>query len=77
MALTILKIKDDKNPKFSIGVEETMLGSHIYELTMIICPSIEFALRSFVVCVCLLIGSWRNPNLVWATDTTKQRTSAM
>lgn len=45
LALTLPKVKDGKKPKFSVGVAEPKLGSHIYEVTKIPCQSNEFVLE--------------------------------
>ncbi|KAJ4830115.1 hypothetical protein Tsubulata_001328 [Turnera subulata] len=37
-----LKVKEGKKPKFSLGVSEPKLGSHIFEVTKIPCQSNEF-----------------------------------
>ncbi|CAK8532628.1 unnamed protein product [Lathyrus sativus] len=36
------KVKEDKKPKFSLGVTESKIGSHIQEATKIPCQSNEF-----------------------------------
>ncbi|KAK6148082.1 hypothetical protein DH2020_018994 [Rehmannia glutinosa] len=38
-------VKEGKKPKFSLGVAEPKLGSHIYEVTKIPCQSNEFVLE--------------------------------
>ncbi|KAJ4829960.1 hypothetical protein Tsubulata_036060 [Turnera subulata] len=40
-----LKVKAGKKPKFSLGVSEPKLGSHIYEVTKIPCQCNEFILE--------------------------------
>ncbi|KAL8097881.1 nucleolar protein 56-like [Apium graveolens] len=39
------KVKESKKPKFSLGVAEPKLGSHIFEVTKIPCQSNEFVLE--------------------------------
>ncbi|XP_059641083.1 nucleolar protein 56-like [Cornus florida] len=39
------KVKEGKKPKFSLGVAEPKIGSHIYEVTKIPCQSNEFVLE--------------------------------
>ncbi|KAK2971381.1 hypothetical protein RJ640_030349 [Escallonia rubra] len=43
--LSLPKVKEGKKPKFSVGVAEPKLGSHIYEVTKIPCQSNEFVLE--------------------------------
>ncbi|KAK6153970.1 hypothetical protein DH2020_013609 [Rehmannia glutinosa] len=45
LELTLPKVKEGKKPKFSLGVAEPKLGSHIYEVTKIPCQSNEFVLE--------------------------------
>ncbi|KAK4486142.1 hypothetical protein RD792_008810 [Penstemon davidsonii] len=45
LELTLPKVKEGKKPKFSLGVSEPKLGSHIYEVTKIPCQSNEFVLE--------------------------------
>ncbi|XP_051119029.1 nucleolar protein 56-like [Andrographis paniculata] len=45
LELTLPKVKEGKKPKFSVGVAEPKLGSHIYEVTKIPCQSNEFVLE--------------------------------
>ncbi|KAG9130733.1 hypothetical protein Leryth_012692 [Lithospermum erythrorhizon] len=42
LELTLPKIKEGKKPKYSLGVAEPKLGSHIFENTKIPCQSNEF-----------------------------------
>lgn len=39
------KVKESKKPKYSLGVAEPKLGSHIFEVTKIPCQSNEFVLE--------------------------------
>ena len=39
------KVKEGKKPKFSLGVAEPKIGSHIFEATKIPCQSNEFVLE--------------------------------
>ncbi|GFP82447.1 nucleolar protein 56 [Phtheirospermum japonicum] len=45
LELTLPKVKEGKKPKFSLGVTEPKLGSHISEVTKIPCISNEFVLE--------------------------------
>ncbi|KAJ4961642.1 hypothetical protein NE237_021552 [Protea cynaroides] len=45
LALNLPKIKEGKKPKFSVGVSEPKIGSHIFEETKIPCQSNEFVLE--------------------------------
>ncbi|XP_031092407.1 nucleolar protein 56-like [Ipomoea triloba] len=45
LELTLPKIKDSKKAKFSLGLAEPKLGSHIFEVTKIPCQSNEFVLE--------------------------------
>ncbi|KAL2459595.1 nucleolar protein NOP56 [Forsythia ovata] len=45
LELTLPKVKEGKKPKFSLGVAEPKLGSHICEVTKIPCQSNEFVLE--------------------------------
>ncbi|XP_042488488.1 nucleolar protein 56-like [Macadamia integrifolia] len=45
LALNLPKIKEGKKPKFSLGVSEPKIGSHIFEETKIPCQSNEFVLE--------------------------------
>ncbi|XP_043704359.1 nucleolar protein 56-like [Telopea speciosissima] len=45
LALNLPKIKESKKPKFSVGVSEPKIGSHIFEETKIPCQSNEFVLE--------------------------------
>ncbi|XP_057795162.1 nucleolar protein 56-like [Salvia miltiorrhiza] len=45
LELTLPKVKEGKKPKFSLGVGEPKLGSHIFEVTKIPCQSNEFVLE--------------------------------
>ncbi|KAH6794690.1 NOP56-like pre RNA processing ribonucleoprotein [Perilla frutescens var. hirtella] len=45
LELTLPKVKEGKKPKFSLGVAEPKLGSHIFEETKIPCQSNEFILE--------------------------------
>ncbi|KAL3617556.1 hypothetical protein CASFOL_037877 [Castilleja foliolosa] len=45
LELTLPKVKEGKKPKFSLGVTEPKLGSHISEVTKIPCQSNEFVLE--------------------------------
>ncbi|CAI9767366.1 unnamed protein product [Fraxinus pennsylvanica] len=45
LELTLPKIKEGKKPKFSLGLAEPKLGSHICEVTKIPCQSNEFVLE--------------------------------
>ncbi|KAL6552443.1 hypothetical protein OROHE_007807 [Orobanche hederae] len=45
LELTLPKVKEGKKPKFSLGVAESKLGSHIYEVTKIPCQCNEFVLE--------------------------------
>lgn len=45
LELTLPKVKEGKKPKFSLGVAEPKLGSHICEDTKIPCQSNEFVLE--------------------------------
>nr|XP_043616796.1 nucleolar protein 56-like [Erigeron canadensis] len=42
LELNLPKVKEGKKPKFSLGVAESKVGSHIYEETKIPCQSNEF-----------------------------------
>ncbi|PSR95929.1 Nucleolar protein [Actinidia chinensis var. chinensis] len=42
---TLPKVKVGKKPKFSLGVAEPKIGSHIFEVTKIPCQSTEFVLE--------------------------------
>lgn len=45
LELNLPKVKEGKKPKFSLGVAEPKLGSHILEVTKIPCQSNEFVLE--------------------------------
>lgn len=45
LELTLPKVKEGKKPKFSLGVAEPKIGSHILEETKIPCQSNEFVLE--------------------------------
>ncbi|XP_057970378.1 nucleolar protein 56-like [Malania oleifera] len=45
LELNLPKVKEGKKPKFSLGVSEPKIGSHIYEVTNIPCQSNEFVLE--------------------------------
>ncbi|WCJ36235.1 hypothetical protein M5689_017448 [Euphorbia peplus] len=45
LELNLPKVKEGKKPKFSLGVSEPKLGSHIFEETKIPCQSNEFVLE--------------------------------
>ncbi|XP_071703937.1 nucleolar protein 56-like [Rutidosis leptorrhynchoides] len=45
LELSLPKIKEGKKPKFSLGVADPKIGSHIYEETKIPCQSNEFVLE--------------------------------
>ncbi|XP_062029845.1 nucleolar protein 56-like [Rosa rugosa] len=45
LELNLPKVKEGKKPKFSLGVYEPKLGSHIFEVTKIPCQSNEFVLE--------------------------------
>ncbi|OAY30713.1 nucleolar protein 56 [Manihot esculenta] len=45
LELNLPKVKEGKKPKFSLGVAEPKLGSHIFEETKIPCQSNEFVLE--------------------------------
>lgn len=45
LEITLPKVKEGKKPKFSLGVSEPKLGSHIQEETKIPCQSNEFILE--------------------------------
>ncbi|KAK2977906.1 hypothetical protein RJ640_002956 [Escallonia rubra] len=45
LELTLPKVRQSKKPKFSLGVAEPKLASHIYEVTKIPCESNEFVLE--------------------------------
>ncbi|XP_019198634.1 PREDICTED: nucleolar protein 56-like [Ipomoea nil] len=45
LELTLPKVKDSKKAKFSLGLAEPKLGSHIFEETKIPCQSNEFVLE--------------------------------
>ncbi|CAL5327887.1 unnamed protein product [Camellia sinensis] len=45
LELTLPKVKDRKKPKFSLGVAEPKIGSHVFEVTKIPCQSNEFVLE--------------------------------
>ncbi|CAA2992821.1 nucleolar 56-like [Olea europaea subsp. europaea] len=45
LELTLPKVKEGKKSKFSLGVAEPKLGSHIFEVTKIPCQSNEFVLE--------------------------------
>ncbi|KAL8556596.1 hypothetical protein ACS0TY_004158 [Phlomoides rotata] len=45
LELTLPKVKEGKKPKFSLGMAEPKLGSHIHEVTKIPCQSNEFVLE--------------------------------
>ncbi|THF96445.1 hypothetical protein TEA_020632 [Camellia sinensis var. sinensis] len=45
LELTLPKVKDGKKPKFSLGVAEPKIGSHVFEVTKIPCQSNEFVLE--------------------------------
>ncbi|XAR67908.1 hypothetical protein NMG60_11002846 [Bertholletia excelsa] len=45
LELTLPKVKEGKKPKFSLGVAEPKIGSHISEMTKIPCQSNDFVLE--------------------------------
>lgn len=45
LELNLPKVKEGKKPKFSLGLAEPKLGSHIFEATKIPCQSNEFVLE--------------------------------
>ncbi|KVI06169.1 nucleolar protein 56-like [Cynara cardunculus var. scolymus] len=45
LELSLPKVKEGKKPKFSLGVADPKIGSHIYEETKIPCQSNEFILE--------------------------------
>ncbi|OVA15409.1 Nop domain [Macleaya cordata] len=45
LELNLPKVKEGKKPKFSLGVQEPKIGSHIFEETKIPCQSNEFVLE--------------------------------
>ena len=45
LELNLPKVKEGKKPKFSLGVAEPKIGSHILEVTKIPCQSNEFVLE--------------------------------
>ncbi|KAM7472983.1 hypothetical protein LguiA_011166 [Lonicera macranthoides] len=45
LEVSLPKVKEGKKPKFSVGVAEPKLGSHIYEVTKFPCKSNEFVLE--------------------------------
>ncbi|KAF5732206.1 putative nucleolar protein nop56 [Tripterygium wilfordii] len=45
LELNLPKVKEGKKPKFSLGVAEPKIGSHIFEATKIPCQSNEFVLE--------------------------------
>lgn len=45
LEVSLPKSKEGKKPKYSVGVAEPKLGSHIYEVTKIPCQSNEFVLE--------------------------------
>ncbi|THG01004.1 hypothetical protein TEA_023343 [Camellia sinensis var. sinensis] len=45
LELTLPKVKGRKKPKFSLGVAEPKIGSHVFEVTKIPCQSNEFVLE--------------------------------
>lgn len=45
LELNLPKVKEGKKPKFSLGVAEPKIGSHIFEVTKIHCQSNEFVLE--------------------------------
>ncbi|CAK9176282.1 unnamed protein product [Ilex paraguariensis] len=45
LELSLPKVKEGKKPKFSLGVAEPKLGSHVNEITKIPCQSGEFVLE--------------------------------
>ncbi|KAF2321575.1 hypothetical protein GH714_000458 [Hevea brasiliensis] len=45
LELNLPKVKEGKKPKFSLGVAEPKLGSHVFEVTKIPCQSNEFVLE--------------------------------
>ncbi|KAK3406556.1 hypothetical protein EUGRSUZ_K02739 [Eucalyptus grandis] len=45
LELNLPKVKDGKKPKFSLGLAEPKIGSHIFEETKIPCQSNEFVLE--------------------------------
>lgn len=45
LELSLPKVKEGKKPKFSLGVAEPKIGSHILESTKIPCQSNEFVLE--------------------------------
>ncbi|KAJ0104967.1 hypothetical protein Patl1_18303 [Pistacia atlantica] len=45
LELNLPKVKEGKKPKFSLGVSEPKIGSHIFEVTKIPCQSNEFVLE--------------------------------
>ncbi|CAM8977780.1 unnamed protein product [Rhodiola kirilowii] len=47
LELNLPKVKEGKKPKYSLGVSEPKIGSHIFEDTKIPCQSNEFVLELF------------------------------
>lgn len=45
LELNLPKVKDGRKPKFSLGLAEPKIGSHIFEETKIPCQSNEFVLE--------------------------------
>lgn len=45
LELNLPKVKEGKKPKFSLGVAEPKIGSHIFEMTKFPCQSNEFVLE--------------------------------
>lgn len=45
LEINLPKVKEGKKPKFSLGVAEPKIGSHIFEATKIPCQSNEFVLE--------------------------------
>lgn len=45
LELNLPKVKEGKKPKFSLGVSEPKIGSHIFEVTKIPCQSNELVLE--------------------------------
>lgn len=45
LELSLPKVKDGKKAKFSLGIAEPKLGSHIHEVTKIPCQSNDFVLE--------------------------------
>lgn len=45
LEINLPKVKDGKKPKFSLGLAEPKIGSHIFEATKIPCQSNDFVLE--------------------------------